>query len=148
MAVLDEPRVWIFFYGSYMNLEVLKEGGLIPGKWEVARAPGFDLRIAPRANLIRSEQQTVWGINATATHVELTRLYVDHAKGILGETYLPEAILTYTRDGTVRPAMTYLCPHMDPRPPEAAYVERIAAPARQFGFPDWYLGRIESFRPK
>ncbi|MHB8815212.1 MAG: hypothetical protein ACYDAE_18325, partial [Steroidobacteraceae bacterium] len=125
-----------------------KDVGLITGEWEVSRAPGFDLRIAPRANLIRSDQNTVWGINATATHAELTRLYVDHAKGILGETYLPEAVLTYTRDGRVRAAMTYLCPHMSPRPADAAYVERIAVPAREFGFPDWYLERIERFRPK
>jgi len=146
VAASDEPKIWVFFYGSYINLDVLKEVDLIPGEWEVARAPGFDLRIAPRANLVRSDRHTVWGINATATHAELARLYIDHAKGILGETYLPEAILTFTRDGKLRPAMTYICPQMDPRPADPAYVERIARPARQFGFPDWYLERIESFR--
>jgi len=144
---MNEPRVWVFFYGSYMNFTVLKEAELIPTEWEVARAPGFDLRIGPRANLVRSDQHTVWGINATATHAELTRLYAGHAKIVLGETYLPEAIVTVTGDGRIRPAMTYLCPHMEPRPADAAYVERIAAPARQFGFPDWYLERIDRFRP-
>lgn len=144
--IVDEPKVWVFFYGSYMNFAVLQEVDLIPAEWEVASAPGFDLRIAPRANLIRSDQHTVWGINVTATHSELTRLY-DHAKGVLGETYLPEAILTFTGDGRIRPAMTYLCPHMESRPADGAYVERIAAPARQLGFPTWYLERIERFRP-
>jgi hypothetical protein len=56
--------------------------------------------------------------------------------------------MTFTVDGRLRPAMTYICPHMDPRPAEAAYVERIAAPARRFGFPDWYIARIERFRPR
>ena len=148
MAAGNEPRVWVFFYGSYMNFEVLKEACLVPGEWEVACAPGFDLRIGPRANLVRSNRHTAWGINATATHTELDRLYTDHAKGILGETYLPEAILTLTRDGKARPVMTYLCPHMEPRPADAAYVERIAGPARQFGFPEWYLETIERFRPR
>lgn len=143
----DEPRIWVFFYGSYINFDVLKEVELVPGEWEVARAPGFDLRIAPRANLVRSERHTVWGINATATHAELVRLYTDHAKGLLGETYLPEAVVTWTADGRLRPAITYICPAMAPRPAEAAYVERIAGPARRLGFPDWYVQRIESFRP-
>ncbi len=147
MASLAEPRVWVFFYGSYINFDVLKEVGLAPGEWEVARLPGFDLRIAPRANLIPSERDTVWGINATATHAELERLYTAHAKGVLGETYLPEAVVTITADGKLRPAMTYICPDMIARPAEAAYVERIAAPASKFGFPRWYVERIEAFKP-
>src|SRR5580658_7858060 len=140
-------KVWVFFYGSYINFEVLKELPILPGEWEVARAPGFDIHIAPRANLIRSDQHTVWGINVTATHDELTRLYVDHAKGVLGETYLPEAILTYSADGKLRPAMTYICSAMELRTAELAYVERIAGPGRRYGFPDWYIKRIEHFRP-
>jgi len=145
MTTTTEPRVWVFFYGSYINIDVLKEAELVPGEWEVARAPGFDIEIAPRANLIRSERDTAWGINATATHAELARLYSEHAKGLLGETYLPEAILTHTADGKLRPAMTYICPAMVPRPADPDYVQRIARPARQFGFPSWYIERIESF---
>lgn len=147
MTKLVLPKVWVFFYGSYINFDVLKEVGLVPDAWEIARAPGFDIHIAPRANLVRSDEHIVWGINATATHTELTRLYVDHAKGVLGETYLPEAVLTYSADGKVRAAMTYICPVMEPRPAELAYVERIAGPARSYGFPDRYIRRIESFRP-
>jgi hypothetical protein len=147
MTELGEPKVWVFFYGSYINFEVLKEADLVPGEWEVARLPGFDIHIGPRANLLRSDQHTVWGINATATHAELTRLYIDHAKGVLGETYLPEAVLTYSAHGQLRPAMTYICSAMEAASAEAGYVERIAAPARQFGFPDWYIKRIERFRP-
>ncbi len=77
MADQAETRVWVFFYGSNINLDVLKAAGLVPGEWEVARAPGFDIRIAPPANLVRSDQHTVWGINATATHAErsVRRIY-------------------------------------------------------------------------
>ena len=147
MTRLGSSKVWVFFYGSYMNFDVLKEVDLEPEEWEVARAPGFDIHIGPRANLIRSDEHIVWGINATATHAELSRLYGDHAKGVLGETYLPEAILTYSPDGRFRAAMTYICPGMAPGPVESAYVERIAGPARKHRFPEPYIRRIESFRP-
>src|SRR5262245_29355924 len=143
---MDEPKVWVFFYGSYMNFAVLREVGLEPGQWEAARLDGFDICIRPRANLIRSDRNCVYGIVATATHAELARLYA-HAREVLGEVYLPEAVLVQTRAGLWRPALCYLCPEMAPRPADHAYVERIVAPARAFGFPDWYIARLESFRP-
>jgi len=34
---------------------------------------------------------------------------------------------------------------MNPRPPDSAYVERILVPARSYGFPRWYLDRLQSF---
>ncbi len=43
--------------------------------------------------------------------------------------------------------MTYICPDMISRPAEAAYVDRIATPARKLGFPGWYVARIEAFKP-
>jgi hypothetical protein len=139
------PKVWVFFYGSYMNFDVLAEVGLSPREWEVASLPGFDIVIGPRANLVRAERAVVWGVNATATHAELDRLYSAHAKALLGETYLPEAVLTHAASGLLRPAMTYVCPHMEPRPADRAYVERIAGPARRLGFPAWYVAKIEGF---
>jgi hypothetical protein len=142
---MSEPKVWVFFYGSYINRAVLAEVGLVPQRWEVARLGGFDIEIRPRANLVRSEPHCVWGIVATATHGELARLYA-HARDVLGETYLPEAVLVQTRDGKWLPALCYLCPQMQPRPAEDDYLERITAPARDYGFPDWYVARIESFR--
>jgi hypothetical protein len=142
----SEPKVWTFFYGSYMNFAVLGEVGLAPERWEVARLGGFDIVIRPRANLVRSAEHCVYGIVATATHRELERLYA-HAQDVLGEVYLPEAVLVETLAGTWRPALCYLAPAMEPRPAAADYVERIIAPARAHGFPEWYIRRLESFRP-
>jgi hypothetical protein len=142
---MPEPKVWVFFYGSYMNLGVLREAGLVPEQWEVARLDGFDIRIQPRANLIASDQHCVYGIAATANHAELTRLY-DHARDVLGELYLPQAVLVQTMAGLWRPVLCYLCPEMAPRPADNAYIDRIVLPAREFGFPTWYVARLESFR--
>jgi hypothetical protein len=143
---MSQPRVWTFFYGSYINFAVLKEVNYVPDRWEVARLSGFDIRIQPRANLVRSGQHGVYGIVATATHEELGRLYA-HARDVLGETYLPEAVLVETGDDKWRPALCYLAPAMEPRPATNEYIDRIAGPAREFGFPEWYIQRIEGFRP-
>jgi hypothetical protein len=117
----------------------------VPERWEVARLGGFDILIRPRANLLRSPEHCVYGILATASHAELDRLYA-HAKGILGETYLPEAVLAETMEGTWRPALCYLASAMEPRPAANDYIDRIAGPAGDYGFPEWYVRRLESFR--
>jgi hypothetical protein len=143
---MAEPKVWVFFYGSYLNFGVLREVQVVPEQWEIARLHGYDIRIQPRANLVPSEQHCVYGIVARATHTELARLYA-HARDALGEVYLPEAVLVQNLAGVWRPALCYLCPEMAPRAAEDAYVERIVAPAREFCFPDWYIARLESFRP-
>src|SRR5262245_4919019 len=121
---MAEPKVWVFFYGSYINFGVLRDVGLVPEEWEVARLDGFDSRIQRGAKLIRSDG-CVYVRVATATHAELARLYT-HARDVLGEVYLPEAVLVQTLRGLWRPALCYLCPEMAPRPAESAYVERIA----------------------
>ncbi len=86
----------------------------------------------------------VFGALATATHGELERLY-SHARTILGETYLPEAVLVHTREGRWNPALCYIAPQMVERAADPAYVSRIVGPARELGFPEWYVSRLESF---
>jgi len=142
---MAEATVWTFFYGSFMNLAVLKEAGCVPQRHEVAKLHGFDIRIQPLANLVRSDQHYVWGVLALTTHEELRRLY-DYAQHHLGGTYLPEPVLVETRDGTYRPALCYIAPSLAARTPSNDYIDRIVGPARQYGFPAWYIARLESFR--
>jgi AIG2 family protein len=142
---MADDRVWVFFYGSYMNPDVLREVDIVPVEWEVARLHGFDIAIRPRANLVPSEQHCVYGVVAKATHAELVRLYA-HAKDVLGETYLPYPVCVETRDGKSRPALCYLSKAMDPGPTERGYLDLILGPAREFGLPGWYVERLERFR--
>jgi cation transport regulator ChaC len=137
--------VAVYFYGSYMNRAVLGEAGLTPRSWEVATLAGFDIHIRPRANLVRAPGVAVWGILAGASHEELDRLYA-HAREVLGEVYLPQAVLVELAGGGFRPALCYVCPHMRERPAADDYIDRILAPARDHGFPASYLERIERFR--
>jgi hypothetical protein len=141
---MAEPVVWTFFYGSFINREVLQKAGYVPERCEVAKLSGFDIRIQPLANLVRSDQHCVYGIVAPATHEQLRRLYAQDWVG----TYLPEPVLVETVDGKWRPALCYIAPAPEPRPAADDYIDRIVGPARQYGFPDWYIARLESFRPQ
>ena len=71
----------------------------------------------------------------------------DHARDVLGEVYLPRAVLAETIDGAWRPALCYIAPRMEPRAAAADYVDRIGEAARALAFPAWYIEHLESFRP-
>lgn len=142
---MSARAVAVFFYGSYMGRDVLEEAGLEPAPMEVARVVGFDIRIEPRANLVRAYERCVYGVVTHATHADLRRLYA-HAQDVLGEAYLPEAVLAESLHSTWVPALAYVAPEMEPRPADPAYVDRILGPARALGFPAWYVERIAAFR--
>jgi hypothetical protein len=139
---MAELTVWTFFYGSFMNLEVLSEVGYVPERYEVAKLNGFDISIRPLATLVRSDQHCVYGIVALGTHEQLRRLY---AQDWLG-TYLPEPVLVETLDGKWRAAFCYIAPAGESRPAKNDYIDRIVGPARHHGFPGWYIAHLESFR--
>lgn len=141
---MNSPTVTTFFYGSYINLDVLREVDLVPERTQVARLPGYDISIRPLANLIPSDEHSVYGILASTTHDELDRLY-RHAQEVLGGLYLPHPVIACLPSGQSEPALCYIAQSMIPAPPESDYVERILAPAREHGFPAWYLKRLESF---
>jgi hypothetical protein len=63
-------------------------------------------------------------------------------------TYLPEAVLVETLDSTWQPALCFIAPASEERPASGDYIDRIVGPAREYGFPDWYIARLESFRPR
>ncbi len=142
---MADPKVAVFFYGSYMNRAVLKEAGLAPEQFEVAKLTGFEIEIRPLANLTPSDTGCTYGLLTLATHEELERLYA-HAREVLCGTYLPRAVVVEVRGGGLQPALCYIAPSLEPRPAANEYIDRVVAPARQHGFPLWYLERLESFR--
>jgi hypothetical protein len=95
---------------------------------------------------VPSDRHTVYGVLATTTHAELGRLY-DHARDVLGGVYLPHPVLAYTLAGQAEPALCYIAPRLTPGPAAPEYVARIVGPARAYGFPEWYIRRLESFLP-
>ena len=93
--------------------------------------------------LVRSDRHCVYGIICEATHAELRSLY---GQDWLGGTYLPEPVLVEIADGRLVPALCYIAPTRPPARPADDYLDWIIGPAREYGFPDWYIERLEHFR--
>lgn len=135
-------KVSVFFYGSFINLDVLGEVGLVPENVRVAKLEGYDIRIQPLANLTPSEGDSVFGVVCRSTHADLDRLYRQTWVG----TYLPHPVVVETMEGVQTPALCYLSPAREVAAADRRYIDRIVGPAREYGFPAWYLERIEQFR--
>ena len=142
----EAPKVRVFFYGSFINRDVLARAGYRPQKMDVARLDGFDIALRPLATLIRSDRHFIYGVLTTATHVELERLYGEDWV----RAYLPEAVIVTTRDGAIHPALCYIAPSRTGcstgEAPFERYLDHIIEPARQLGFPAWYIERLEMLK--
>ena len=139
----EQPKVWVYFYGSFINREVLARGGYRPEGVTVARLDGFDIVRRPLATLTPSDRACVYGILARATHAELDRLYGQ----AWVRAYLPEAVVVASREGGLYPALCYIAPGRTESPPFDHYLDHILGPARELGFPDWYVRKLEGLRP-
>jgi hypothetical protein len=136
-------KVWTFFYGSFMNPEVLAKAGVRPTETQRGRLDGWDINIAPRATLIPAEGESVFGILAKLTHADLEKLYTKDWFGF--GTYLPEAVLIADSLERLVPALSYVAWEMEGGSPGDEYIQKVLTVAQQFKFPDWYVTRIKSF---
>ena len=141
-------KVDVFFYGSYINFDVLAEAGIEEREHEPVRLPGYRLVIEPFANLEADDASQAYGILTKLSHDELYRLYQEHAREKLGVAYHPEAVLVFNIDNALMPALCYRAHEMEPATPEPDYVDRILHPARDYGFPADYIEDIESFKSR
>ncbi len=143
---MGDVRVNVFFYGSYMNFDVLRAVDIGERAFEPSSISGYELTISPLANLRKKQPSNAYGILTRLTHPELDRLYQGHARTVLGGIYLPEAVVVSRADGSAAAALCYLSHDMQAASADADYVDRILKPAQAYGFPQWYLDHISSFR--
>lgn len=133
-------KVATFFYGSFIRMDILAKGDFRPAEFAVAKLSGFDIRISPHACISRSDRHSVYGILTYPTHAQLHKLYSMDWVG----TFLPEAVIVETTDGKLQPALCYIPPSCGDEPADREYLAHIVAAGRSYGFPDWYIQRLES----
>jgi hypothetical protein len=138
---MNQRRVDGFFYGLFMDVEVLRGSGVGPVSPARAYVDDFALRIGNRATLIPSPGARAYGMLIALTHSELHHLY--SAPGL--ELYQPEAVLARRLDGGSIPALCYNLvapPAADERNP--TYEARLQETLRKLGFPREYIDSIAS----
>ncbi len=136
---MADRRIDVFFYGLFMDLEILRDSGVAPINPRRAYVDDFALRIGQRATLLPSAGARAYGMLFALTHPELDQLYA--AAGL--EQYRPEAVLAQPLEGTPAPALCYNlreAPRPDERNPE--YAARLQRALSKLDFPQEYVASI------
>lgn len=130
----------VFFYGLFMDVDILRAKGVAPSRVRTAAAPGFALRLGARATLVPDASATSYGVVMDITPDELDRLYAEASVS----AYKPEAMLVRVDDGSWIAALCMTLP-TPPAPHESnpEYARKLRALAERLELP---AGYVESIR--
>jgi gamma-glutamyl AIG2-like cyclotransferase len=132
-------RVDVFFYGLFMDHQLLEGKGIQPVDVRVAAVPGFRLRVGERAALVPAPDAEVYGVLMKLSHADLDRLYSEASV----QAYRAEPVLAVDPNGAAVAALCYNLPE-PPAPGEhnPEYAAKLRALARQVGLPSDYVSSI------
>jgi hypothetical protein len=146
-------KSWLFVYDGFINPALFNRyvKGIVPGK--VVSIPSFRLTFPfyyPPANsaLASIERDPaaglgVWGVIYDVTKKDLTQLerYLH-----VPQRYHPRQVMVVDRGGFRLPATTYVLSVTggSPLAPSAAYRDELLTSAMDRGFPDEWLGYLQS----
>jgi DNA-binding IclR family transcriptional regulator len=133
-------KIDVFFYGLFMDKDLLQSKGVNPTNLRSASVAGFKLCIGNRATLVSSPSGRVFGLLASLSHADVERLYSEPSVS----AYKPEAVLVHLPHGEVLAALCFNLPE----PPSAderslEYASKLRALAKQLNFPAEYVASIQ-----
>ena len=137
---MSTRRADVFFYGLFMDQELLRAKGLQPQQVERGLVEGLALRIGQRAALVPVSGARVYGLVMSLTLDELAKLYSDPSV----RAYQPVAVLVQLENGGRLAALCYNLPE-PPSPAERnpQYAAKLRAVAKKVGLPEEYIARLQ-----
>jgi hypothetical protein len=136
---MTNGRVEVFFYGLFMDPDVLASRSIVAPAPRRARAENYGLRIGRRATLVPAQGEHAYGMVYALTPAELDRLYGQ--PGL--EAYRPETIVVRDLGGASIAALCYnLAAAPGPDEANAAYARELRDVLLRLGFPRDYADQL------
>lgn len=129
-----------FFYGLFMDRDLLAGKGLHPSNPRRGFVDGLGLRIGQRATLLRAPDERAYGIVMGLSAREADTLY---SEGSVSD-YVPEQVEVMLEDGSRIEATCYNLPERLLAGSNRAYAESLVRAATKCGLPEHYVERIRS----
>jgi hypothetical protein len=136
---MNQRLLDVFFYGLFMDPQLLRDKGVHPTDIRLAAVRGFALRIGARAALVPESAGVTQGVVMKLTHADLQRLYSEPSVA----AYKPEPVLAALQDGDTVAALCFNLPEapsIDERNSE--YAAKLRVVAQRVGLPDNYVTSI------
>lgn len=121
----------VFFYGLYMDPEILKQKGVKPRNPRIASAKNFKLRIGNKATILRAPGELAHGIVYSLTHSEINSLY--WGSGL--NEYASESLLVNVGNEKIPALCCNLVQPPDKHESNAEYKQKLNAAMEKLGLP-------------
>jgi hypothetical protein len=131
----------VFFYGLFMDKDLLKEKGFNPQNIKRAYLKGYQLKIGERATLAPNKGACSYGTVMELDSNELQNLY--GSDGV--EDYVPQPVQANTMVGEPLEAISYILPMEKISGSNSEYAIKLASIAKKLNLPDFYINEIEAW---
>ena len=131
----------VFFYGLFMDEELLAGKGITPSLVGIGYVDGFALSIGDRATLVPHEGARAYGIVAAIGSHDAAALYSEQSVA----DYVPEPVLVALSDGGEAEATCYNLSADKVAGTNPDYAKELLDLAERIGFPDEYVDEIRRF---
>jgi hypothetical protein len=122
----------IFFYGLFMDENLLRAKGVEPRQPRRAAVRDYQLKIGQRAMLVREPSAQAYGMVYALSESEIESLYSE--AGL--ERYHPELVVATFEDGSVSEVTTFnLSRESASEEPNLAYAAKLRLVLESLGFP-------------
>ena len=128
----------VFFYGLFMDEDLLAKKGISPSKAEVGFVDGFALRIGERATLMRSADSRSYGVMMNISSDQANELYAENSVA----DYVPESVTVELLNGSKVEASCYNLPVDKVTGTNKVYAQALLEVANRLGLPESYLVEI------
>ncbi len=128
----------VFFYGLFMDEDLLAKKGISPSKAQVGFVDGFALRIGERATLIRSADTRSYGVMMNISSDQANELYAESSVA----DYVPESVTVELLNGSKVEASCYNLPVDKVTGTNKVYAQALLEVANRLGLPESYLVEI------
>lgn len=128
----------VFFYGLFMDADLLAEKGIIPRDAAVGHVEGFSLCIGERATLLHSAGARAYGVVMEISPGEAKDLYAESSVA----DYVPEPVTVELMDGSKVEASCYVLPDDKVSGTNKDYAKALLQVARKLDLPETYLAEI------
>ncbi|WP_223788173.1 gamma-glutamylcyclotransferase family protein [Marinicella meishanensis] len=128
----------VFFYGLFMDPDLLRQQGLHPSNPRLASLPGHQLVIGQRASLRPQAEAEVWGLVMELPATELKQLYSEPSV----REYVPQWSVVNLAAGGQTDAVVYVLPEQLMAGSNPAYAKQLTQVATRLGLPAVYVKSI------
>ncbi len=136
---METRTIDVFFYGLFMDAELLRAKALNPANGRQASVAGMSLRIGRRATLVPDPAKSVYGVVFGLSHHEIDQLYQEPSVA----AYRPEAVIARLADRSSIPALCFnLPPSNETEQANPEYAEKLRTVAARLGLPAAYIADI------